>query len=301
MLIAFAIAGIIVGSLISIPIWTSMTGKSIMAMKDEMGNPAFSNAFKVIQVVSTFIGFFIPALLTAAMLNRRPSALLGFARKITAKQIFLVLSIMFLALFISFTLGYLNQQIPISASWQSFFQKLENEYQAQVEAIMQLKSPVDFFIGLFVMAFLPALCEETLFRGGMQNFLSRATRSPWLSIIIISIIFSIFHLSYYGFLSRMFLGIILGLIFQYTGSLWLCIIAHFFNNALAVTQLYYYTSHGKSVREVSDQSPAVFIGLIAIPIVVFLFLLLKKISPKKQQSGIELNEIRNNPPWQINN
>src|SRR5215208_83584 len=80
-LIAFAVAGLIIGTLISIPIWTGMTGKGIMEMKDQIGNPAYSNAFKIVQVVSTFFGFFVPALVTALLLNRKPYNLLGFTRK----------------------------------------------------------------------------------------------------------------------------------------------------------------------------------------------------------------------------
>ena len=57
MLIAFTFACIVLASFISIPIWTNMTGKSILDMKDSMTDPANSNAVRVIQTVTAIIGF----------------------------------------------------------------------------------------------------------------------------------------------------------------------------------------------------------------------------------------------------
>src|SRR5438045_8080990 len=84
-LIAFCVAGLVIGTLVSIPIWTAMTGKSIMAMTD--ADPADGNAFKVIQVVSTLVGFFIPVIVTAALMNRKPYKLIGFTKKVKGLQI----------------------------------------------------------------------------------------------------------------------------------------------------------------------------------------------------------------------
>lgn len=301
-LIALAIAGIFVGTILSIPIWTSMTGKGILEMKDQLGNPAYSSAFKLIQSVSTFFGFFIPAIITAILLSRRPYNLLGFTSRVQWNQVGVVVAIMFLALFISTSFGYFNQHIPLSPSLKTRFQELEDEYNSQVEAIMQLKGVGDYMLGLLIMGLLPALCEETLFRGGLQNFLTRSTQKPWLSILIVSILFSAVHFSFYGFLPRMFLGIVLGLIYYYTGSLWLSIVAHFFNNAIAVSQ--YYFSSSPSLKQMAQENPPlplVYLGLIAIPFLVALLFLLKRISPRQQESALSIEDVRDKAPWEINN
>jgi len=300
MVIGFAIAGLFIGTLISIPIWTAMTGKGILDMKDQLGNPAYSNTFKIIQSVSTLFGFFIPAIITAALLNRKPYRLLGFAKNIQWKQAGLVVCIMLLALFLSTSFGYLNQHIPLSSAWKIRFQKMEDEYNSQVQAIMQLRGFGDYLIGLIIMAFLPALCEETLFRGGLQNFLARSTQNPWLSIIIVSILFSAVHFSFYGFLPRMFLGIILGLIYYYTGSLWLSILAHFTNNAIAVSQFYF--SNSPSVKQMAQENTPlsfVYIGLLAIPLIIGLLIVLKKISPRESNDNLSIEDLRNKAPWEI--
>jgi membrane protease YdiL (CAAX protease family) len=300
-LIAFAIAGLFIGSIVSIPVWTSMTGKGILDMKEELGNPAYSNAFKVVQVISTLFGFLIPAIATAFLLNRKPYRLLGFTKRFNWVQVALVLVIMFLALFSSTSLGFLNQHLPIPISWKNYFQHLEDTYNDEVQAIMQLKTPTDYLLGLVIMAFLPALCEESLFRGGLQNFLTRSTKKPWLAIVIVSILFSAVHFSFYGFLPRMFLGIILGLIYYSTGSLWLSILAHFANNAFAVSQ--YYFSHSTSVKQAAEENTPlsfVYIGLIALPFMIFLLALLKRVSPRYEDESLSIDDIRNRAPWETN-
>jgi hypothetical protein len=92
----------------------------------------------------------------------------------------------------------------------------------------------------------------------------------------------------------------LGLIFHYTGSLWLCILGHFFNNALAVTQLYYYTSHGKAIKDVADQNTPFLWGLAALPLLVILLVAMKRLSPQPQADEVlTLDEIRDKAPWEI--
>ena len=109
MLIAFTIAGVVVASFISIPIWENMTGTSIMKMEKEMLNPANSGAIKVIQSITAIFGFLLPALVTARMLNRNPMKLTGFAYRINLTQIALVLGIMIAALFASTFFAYANE------------------------------------------------------------------------------------------------------------------------------------------------------------------------------------------------
>ncbi|RYG46859.1 MAG: CPBP family intramembrane metalloprotease, partial [Chitinophagaceae bacterium] len=132
------------------------------------------------------------------------------------------------------------------------------------------------------MAFLPAVCEEALFRGGLQNFLNRGTNMPWMSIIVVSILFSLAHFSFYGFLSRFFLGIVLGAVFHYSGKLWLSILAHFINNALAITVLYISIKNGTSLEEAMAQDASSIWGILAVPVVIGLFAFFKKASLQRR-------------------
>jgi uncharacterized protein len=303
MLIAFAVAGVFIAALISIPVWTGMTGEGLKEMAKGMNDPANSNAVKVIQSITFIIGFLLPAIFTAYLLNRKPMDLLGFTRKINWKQIGIVCAIMITALFVSAFLSYINELIPLSESLKLKFDKMENDYNSQVETIIGLNSFGEYLLALVIIAFLPALCEEALFRGGLQNFLTRSTKMPWLSILIVSFLFSIMHFSFYGFLSRFFLGAILGLLYQYSGRIWLNIIAHFFNNALAVTMIYILKSQGKSLKQaIGENGDSAWWGIFLLPAVIALFIVFRKIAAKPEEPSakdfdFERNEELRNTPF----
>ncbi|MBL7745710.1 MAG: CPBP family intramembrane metalloprotease [Chitinophagaceae bacterium] len=275
MLIAFAIAGIIFSAEIAKMVWISMTGKNFDQYIKGMADPAYSTVYKIMQLVS-MLGFFIPAIVVAWLINRQPFTLLGFSSHATLKQAGLVCLITAAAIFVGGALSYVNHLIPVPADWRVTFDKAENDYNRQVYAILGLKSMTDYVLALVIMAFLPALCEETLFRGGLQNFLTRSTGKPWLAIIIVSTIFSLAHFSFYGFLFRFLLGIVLGWLYYYSGRLWLSILAHFINNALAITVFYYYTRQGKALDVIKEDTGSSAWGFLAVPALIGLFMLFRK-------------------------
>jgi len=283
MLIAFAVAGLVLASLLGAQIWQQMTGKSFAAMEKGMSDPANSDVMKIIQSITAIVGFFLPTVLAAALLNKRPIKLLGFSSTgMSMSQVAVVILLIGSSLMVATSLSYLTNNTPIPGAWKIRFDKMEQEYNSQVSAIISLKNNKDFILALIIMAFLPAFCEETLFRGGLQNFLTRGTRSPWFAIIVVSILFSLAHFSFYGFLSRFFLGIVLGALFHYSGKLWLSILAHFINNALAITMLYIYTRQGKPIQEAMKQDATSFWGVLAVPVVIGLFYLFKNISIRRR-------------------
>jgi hypothetical protein len=115
--------------------------------------------------------------------------------------------------------------------------------------------------------------------------LTRWFKGPWIAIIISSIIFSLVHISYYGFLVRFGLGVILGLVYYYSGNIWLSILFHFLFNGLQVTLLYITSSSSSSkLAEVKDMDPHVplWIGLPSLLLLIFLFNVYKKISLSRQ-------------------
>jgi membrane protease YdiL (CAAX protease family) len=284
MAICFTIAGTFLASMLAVSIWPLLTGQGMSTFTEDMRNPAFSGSAKIVQSIMALVGFLLPAFTTAFMLNRYPMRLMGFTpAQSTAKQLGFSIGIMLLGLAVSGSLGYLSHQLPLPDSWTSYFTTLEKSYNDQVAGIIGLNSVGDYLFSLVVMAFLPALCEEALFRGVFQNFLSRATNKPWVAIIVVSLIFSVVHLSAFGFLSRLFLGIVLGAIYYYSGRLWLAVLAHFINNAIALSVLYYYKTSGKDLSLALNEAEGNYWGLLAIPAVIILFGLLQKAKPAERE------------------
>lgn len=275
------VASFVIGSVATIPIWVIMTGKSVFTMQKDMFDAANINALKVVQVVSTILIFFVPAIITARIASVKPFERLGFHRGMKLNRVVAAVLIMLCALPLVGFLADMNKAIPITASMKKMFDAMESQYAEQVKLMATFKSPADYIIALFIIALMPAVVEEVFFRGAMQNIFMRWFTTPWLVIFITGFIFSAIHFSWYGFIPRLGLGMILGYIFYYTGNLWYSIAAHFFNNALMVTILYVqYTKDKKIDMEVGESAPW-WAGLISAVIVVGLFIILKKLSATK--------------------
>lgn len=280
-LIFYWILSFAVAAFASILIWWGMTDKSIMTMQDELLKPENLNAFKMIQVVSTVIMFFLPAYITARSASSQPFKRLGFVSSLKTDRLILSVAIMLCVLPLVGFLADLNEAIPISAKLRKIFESMESDYNEQIKKIVVFKSPLDYVTALIVIAFFPALVEEVFFRGAMQQIFMRWFVQPWLVIFITSLIFSAIHFSWYGFIPRIALGMMLGGIFYYTGNLWYSIAAHFFNNALMVTILYGQYLQGKPLdMEVGDSAPW-WSGLISLVLIVLLFKRLHKVSVTK--------------------
>jgi hypothetical protein len=264
-------AGLIIGSLAGAGVWVAMTGKGFMTMEKEMLNPDNVQAVRVLQLVSTFFIFFLPAYFASMILHKKPLRFMGFNPYFNWKVLGLAIAIMVAALPVVGALSEINELIPIPASLESVFKELEDTYEKQVKVLSRINGFGDYIISLLVMALGPAIFEEAFFRGGMQNILQKWTRNPWLAIGLTSLVFSAIHFSYYGFIPRLALGVVLGLLFHYSGSLWLSIAGHFFNNALVVTQIYILTLQGKSIDQAMEETGPIWVGLLTLLIMAGLF------------------------------
>lgn len=95
----------------------------------------------------------------------------------------------------------------------------------------------DCIKALTIGAIIPALSEETLFRGLYQRSLEEDLK-PFLAIIITSMVFAIVHLNPISIIPLFAIGLFLGVVAYGTKSLLVPIILHFLNNAIAVIIMY---------------------------------------------------------------
>lgn len=266
------LVGMFIGSMISMGIWVMATDRGIFELQTQMTNPAYRSVFQWIQVVSTFFVFFVPAWFMAQYMSRKPFAFLGYNTYFSGRQYLLTVLVMLAALPVVGAMGDLNKMIPLSGELAERFREMERQYNDQVKVLADIRTPVDYVVSLLLMALAPAVFEEMLFRGGMQQLLFRGTKRMWVAILLTSIVFSAIHLSFFGFLPRLFLGIVLGLIFHWSGSLWLPILGHFVNNAVAVTQLYWYLRQGKSLEQAMEESLPIWWAVLGIAALIGLLI-----------------------------
>jgi uncharacterized protein len=262
------------GSLLVAALGSNMLGVSLLQVPDALNRPQNANISRLLNTLATLVAFLIPAIVFAKVLSKQPFSWLGFNKRMNGKQVLIVVLITFAGMILSGSLGMLNQKIPLSENLLKQAQQLENAYKNAMMNMAHMTSLTDYLLAMLVMALAPAIFEEVLFRGAFQQVFVGWTKNAWAGIIITSILFSAIHFSFFGFLPRIALGLILGLIFYYTNNLWLSILLHFLNNGFVVTQLYILSAQGKAIDKVMDETMPIWWGSIALILLVVLFRLL---------------------------
>ena len=273
------IGGVVLGTLLSVILWFIMTGGSMPANVKDIMQPKYYNVNMVLQGVSTFFIFFLPAYFFALICYSQPLKYLGFKSRFVSKQLLLVVLIIIVTLPLCGGLASFNKWLPIPAKLAAYFTKLENERAAEEAALIQITSLSKYFISLLGIALLPALFEETFFRGGMQKLFTNWFKNPWLAIFVTGLIFSAIHISYYGFLVRFALGAILGIVYYFSGNIWLNILMHFLFNGIQVTALYIYHGKPESSKPDIENGFPIWMALLAAIAIVYLIIKFIKASP----------------------
>jgi membrane protease YdiL (CAAX protease family) len=248
------------------------------ALQQAMKNPDLVNTFRWLQFLSTACIFLLPAIAFALVCKSEPINSLGFNRHLSIFQIMIAFLIMFTANLLADPLQNISKQFTARLpALQQMADSLEKAYEDQVLMLSAMHTPWEWILALVIMALLPAVFEEVFFRGALQNVLIEWWKRPILAILATSIIFSLIHSSVYLFLSRALLGFVLGWIYERTRNLWINIIAHFLNNALALGMMYAASKSSKAPSlQDTEFKVDTWLAIIAAFALVGLFKLLDK-------------------------
>jgi len=229
-----------------------------------------ASLLKLLQALSTVVIFALPAILYARLTFREQTFhSLGFRRVRTSLWFLLAVAALLFSFPMEGWLGQVNRGFHLPPR----LIKMEESADKQLNLFLRVDSPLTVYVNLLVMALLPAICEEMCFRGALQRILINLTRSPWGGIVLTGLIFSAIHMQFLGFLPRAFLGMILGAIYWYSGSLWVSILAHFFYNGIQVIAVSFYP---KMIPE--NSSVPLYLALISLVIVVGLLSVMRRMS-----------------------
>jgi membrane protease YdiL (CAAX protease family) len=209
------------------------------ALQTMMKNAQFVNLFRWLQFLSTACIFLLPAIAFALVCKKEPLSSLGFNRHVSIFQILIGFLLIFTANLLAEPLQQLSKQFLFNfPALDQLAASMEQAYEDQVQLLATMHHAWEWMLGLVIMALLPALFEEVFFRGALQNVLVDWWKKPVLAVLVTSIVFSLVHSSIYLFMSRALLGFVLGWMYHRTKNIWINIIAHFLNNALALGMMY---------------------------------------------------------------
>lgn len=255
LLIVLMLVGSLVGTLLGLVTAAFVTGTSdLNYIFSALGNPAADLTFFRIVQAGSSIGMCVapPLLLGLVEGNVRTYVRMDGGLKVLDYLLVFILALCSGP--IIELVGSWNAQLSLPER----FGELERwmmEQEKQLEVItLQILSDISIgglFANLLVIAVIPAIGEELLFRGALQQILVRWFRNPHVGIWVAAIIFSAIHLQFYGFLPRMLLGALFGYLYYWSNNIWLPIFAHFVNNAGVLITAFVLQKQGKVLEDMN--------------------------------------------------
>ncbi|MEA3445813.1 MAG: CPBP family intramembrane glutamic endopeptidase [Bacteroidota bacterium] len=279
--VATSLVVLIIGAIVAMPLF----GFNYFSDPSQLANVFSENmaVAKYFQILNSLGMFVIPPFIIARLYSGDFSNYLAINKTPNLTIVLFTGAAMFAALpIISFT-AELNSKLVFPESLQvieSWMRNLEDSAIEMTIKLLRMETFSDFLVNLLMIAILPALGEELLFRGVIQRILGDWFKNHLIAILITAFVFSAFHLQFMSFLPRFLLGIYLGYLLVWTKNIWLPIIAHFVNNAGAV--IYYYVSDVDIADDIVNSSTENFpFYVVLISAVIFTFL--ARLIVRKQQ------------------
>lgn len=233
-------------------------------------------ALKVFQVLAGSLGMFlIPAIVFIKSIGLDINYYIPTKSKVYWPFWILGIVLLFVSNPIIAWLYQINQYLsfpPAYADFEASLKAMEASAASITKVMISANNLPTLLFNLFVVALMPAICEEVFFRGVMQQYLRISTGSPNLAIFLSAVIFSGFHGQFYGFLPRVMLGALLGYIYNYTANIKVPILIHFINNALAVILVYLYQDNPSSSTWLDENYQYAWYWVVLSAIVTFVIL-----------------------------
>jgi membrane protease YdiL (CAAX protease family) len=232
----FSLLGVFLGlllfdfSLVDLPKLMTQTSK-----------PGVMGFLKISQLFSSVGIFIIPPLLLAGFRGKSVFRELGMAIKPSGFWILFCVLLMWVQLPFINALGFFNNELVFPdflKGVELWMREKEDAAAVMTNAFLDMPTYVNLLEALFVMAVIPALGEELLFRSAIQPLIARWISKPQLAIWLTAFLFSFIHFQFYGFLPRLMMGAFLGYLFYWSGNIWYSVAAHFANNGLAVVMAF---------------------------------------------------------------
>lgn len=251
----------------------------------DYSNPQAIEGLKFFQLLSAIGVFIVPPILFGWIVYRKPIASLSLKTFSTPINWLLVLASMVVTMPFMTWLVEFNEQLILPdflAPLENWMKQSEQSAEALTKVFLTFNGVGSFVYILLIVAIVPAVGEELLFRGVLQKIMVSWFKNYHVAIWVTAILFSALHMQFYGFLPRMLLGALFGYVFYWSGSLWLPILGHFINNGSVVALSYLYPEVMENTEITLFDSEINWIAsIVSAVLMVVLMLFFKRINHKQ--------------------
>lgn len=191
---------------------------------------------RIAMVMQDVIMFILPAVATAIVVARRPGDFLMITRRPRIAALLLVFMTLIVSVPAMNAVIVLNKSLVLPDSMHTIHQWMVNAEQSaneSMELVIGNGTVGSLIVGLLLIGVMAGFSEELFFRGALQQVIKSTPVSGHIAVWLTAFIFSAVHMQFFGFLPRMLLGAFFGYLAWWSGSLWLAVAAHVFNNSVA--------------------------------------------------------------------
>ncbi|MBO0933462.1 CPBP family intramembrane glutamic endopeptidase [Fibrella aquatilis] len=233
-----------------------------------------------VQAVSHVCSFLLPSLLYWQWVDRRTLADFNFRNRVLGWWLVVPIVLSF-GLFNGYVIEW-NQHMHLPdtlAPLERWMRQKEDDVAKLTQFLTTISGVPQLLMALLVVAILPGIGEEVLFRGVLQRkFIAWSGGNVHVGIWLAAALFSAIHLQFYGFVPRMLLGGLFGYLYVWTGNLWIPILAHFVNNGLAVVVMALNKQKMTTIDLEANDIVPLPVALLAAALSVVLALRLKRLN-----------------------
>lgn len=207
---------------------------------------------RIALVIQDIVMFILPALIVAVIATRRPADFLCVDRYPSFNNVMLVLMAVIVSAPAMNVIINWNQNIHLPecmAGIEQWMRQSETSAGEFMNKVTGGNATVGgLIISILIIGVMAGFSEELFFRGTLQRSMQTSRVNPHMAIWTTAIIFSAIHLQFFGFVPRMLLGAFFGYLVWWSGSLWLAIAGHTFNNSMAIVVMWLYRRSGGNVN-----------------------------------------------------
>jgi len=239
-MVGFQFIGAFLGIMIAFPFYPGDMEMFIQAMLDPTSDENMRTPFLIMQGIGSSIGFILlPWLLLKYYYKGQLDDF--SSSKTNSPLIFLTVFIALFFMGVNAPFIEWNQNFIFPEALAGLEVKLKalEDTLAETSAfITNFDSIGQLMLGLIVVAVIPGIGEEFVFRGLVQNHVYGISKNIHVAIWLGALLFSLFHLQFYGLVPRMLLGAMFGYLYYFSGNIIYPMVAHFFNNGFTLVMLY---------------------------------------------------------------
>lgn len=283
-MLGFVVIGPIIGFIVALPFFEG----DLLTLQSQLTSPTDYPGLRIplfiIQGCATLIGLIVVPSLYILGFEKKSVMVLVRDKPLYSQNVLLTIVVVILFMIPNTFIIEWNSSMTMPEflkGFESWAREKEDIAAELTTYLTTFNSFENFMVAFIVIAVIPGIGEELVFRGMLQPELQRATGNIHAAIWISAIMFSAIHLQFFGFIPRMLLGVLFGYLYYWSGNIIVPMLAHFVNNGFSLLMVYLYQLGIISINMESGESAPLFMVALFTIITFGLLLYLKKFHREK--------------------